>query len=112
MGKVAMFATLSCVEGKGDEMDAVLASQVAAAADLDGVEVYSYHRGEDNEYSFFALFTSQDALQAHGAGRFAEGGHARIHGFAGRSPADEGVYPRRRYRSRHLRRTPRRRASV
>lgn len=66
MGKVAMFATLSCVEGKGDEMDAVLASQVAAAADLDGVEVYSYHRGEDNEYSFFALFTSQDALQAHG----------------------------------------------
>jgi quinol monooxygenase YgiN len=61
-----MVATFACADGKSDEMDAVLAAQVAAAAELDGVEVYSYHRGDGNEYSFFALFTSMEALQAHG----------------------------------------------
>ena len=66
MSKVSMVATFACADGKGDEMDAVLAAQVAAAAELDGVEVYSYHRGEGNEYSFFALFTSMEAMQAHG----------------------------------------------
>lgn len=66
MSKVSMVATFSCVEGKADEMDAVLADQVAAASQLDGVEVYSYHRGEGNQYSFFALFTSMEAMQGHG----------------------------------------------
>ena len=66
MSKVSMVATFTCAHGKGDEMDAVLTAQVAAAADLDGVEVYSYHRGEDNQYSFFALFTSMEAMQGHG----------------------------------------------
>jgi quinol monooxygenase YgiN len=66
MSKVSMVATFSCAEGKADEMDAVLTAQVAAAADLDGVEVYSYHRGEGNTYSFFALFSSLAAMQGHG----------------------------------------------
>ncbi|MDH3540040.1 MAG: antibiotic biosynthesis monooxygenase [Acidimicrobiia bacterium] len=66
MSKVSMVATFSCAEGKEDEMDAVLTAQVAAAAELDGVEVYSYHRGEGNTYSFFALFSSQAAMQGHG----------------------------------------------
>lgn len=66
MSKVAMVATFSCGDGKADEMDAVLTAQVAAAAHLEGVEVYSYHRGEGNEYSFFALFSSIEALQGHG----------------------------------------------
>ncbi|NND74272.1 MAG: hypothetical protein HKN44_04630 [Ilumatobacter sp.] len=66
MSKVAMVATFSCAEGKGDEMDAVLTRQVEAASALDGVEVYSYHRGEGDSYSFFALFTSMDAVQSHG----------------------------------------------
>ena len=61
-----MVATFTCADGRADEMDAVLTAQVAAAADLEGVEVYSYHRGEENRYSFFALFTSMEALQAHG----------------------------------------------
>ena len=65
MSKVAMVATFSCQHGKADEMDEVLAAQVKAASELDGVEVYSYHRGENSEYSFFALFTSGEALQAH-----------------------------------------------
>ena len=66
MSKVSMVATFTCAVGKADEMDAVLTAQVAAAAALEGVEVYSYHRGEDNEYSFFALFSSMEALQGHG----------------------------------------------
>ena len=66
MSKVTMVATFTCADGKTHEMDAVLAAQVAAAAELDGVEVYSYHRGEDNKYSFFALFSSMEAMQAHG----------------------------------------------
>ncbi|MDE0066315.1 MAG: antibiotic biosynthesis monooxygenase [Acidimicrobiaceae bacterium] len=66
MSKVAMVATFTCAEGKNDEMDAALAAQVAAASELEGVEVYSYHRGEGSNYSFFALFTSMESLQAHG----------------------------------------------
>ncbi len=66
MSKVAMVATFTCAEGKNEEMDAALAAQVAAAADLEGVEVYSYHRGEGSNYSFFALFTSMESVQAHG----------------------------------------------
>ena len=66
MSKVSMVASFTCADGKADEMDAVLADQVAAAAELDGVEVYSYHRGEENHYSFFAVFSSMEAMQAHG----------------------------------------------
>ena len=66
MSKVSMVATFSCADGKADEMDAVLTAQVAAVAELDGVEVYSYHRGEGNEFSFFALFSSIEAPQGQG----------------------------------------------
>lgn len=66
MSKMSMVATFSCADGKADEMDAVLARQVEAAAELDGVEVYSYHRGDDNQYSFFALFSSMESMQHHG----------------------------------------------
>jgi quinol monooxygenase YgiN len=66
MSKVSMVATFSCADGKADEMDAVLTAQVVAAAELDGVELYSYHRGEGNAYSFFALFSSMEAMQGHG----------------------------------------------
>lgn len=65
MSKVSMVATFSCKEGRNEEMDAALAAQVAVAAELEGVEVYSYHRGEGNSYSYFALFTSAEAIAAH-----------------------------------------------
>ncbi len=61
-----MVATFECADGRAEEMDAVLIDQVAAASTLDGVEVYSYHRGEGNRYSFFALFSSIQAVQEHG----------------------------------------------
>ena len=66
MSKVSMVATFNCKEGKNDEMDAALAAQVAVAAELDGVEVYSYHRGEGTNYSYFALFSSMEAIQSQG----------------------------------------------
>lgn len=65
MSKVSMVATFTCKEGKNDEMDAALAAQVAVAAELEGVEVYSYHRGEGNNYSYFAMFTSAESIQSH-----------------------------------------------
>jgi quinol monooxygenase YgiN len=66
MSKVSMMGTISCQEGKGDEMEAVLTTMVEAAREEPGVEIYSYHRGEGDTFSFFALMTSQEAMQGHG----------------------------------------------
>lgn len=65
MSKVSMFAKFSCTEGKGDEMDAALAEVVAASAGVDGVESYSYHRGEGGTYWFYALMSSAEVMQTH-----------------------------------------------
>ena len=66
MSKVSMMGTISCQEGKADQMEEVLAAMVEAAREEPGVEIYSYHRGEDDTFSFFALMTSQEAMQGHG----------------------------------------------
>ncbi len=66
MAKVSMIGTISCQAGKADEMAAVLTSMVEAAREEPGVEIYSYHRGADDEFWFFALMTDQDALAGHG----------------------------------------------
>ena len=64
MAKLSIISQFSCVEGQSAAMDAALAAQVAACDGVDGVEIYSYHRGEGDTYGFFALFSSQDAMQA------------------------------------------------
>lgn len=67
MSKVSMIGTFTCVDGENEAMEAAMAAQVAAAADAGGVELYSYHRaGENNSYCFFALFSDQAAMEAHG----------------------------------------------
>lgn len=66
MGKVTMMGTIACQAGKGDEMAEVLARMVEAAKDEPGVEVYSYHRGEGDAFSFFALMSSAESMQGHG----------------------------------------------
>ncbi len=66
MRKVSMFGTITCQDGKADEMAAALATMVEAARQEPGTEVYSYHRGEGNTFWFFALMTDQDAMQSHG----------------------------------------------
>lgn len=66
MSKVSMIGTITCQDGKADEMQAVLTTMVEAARTEPGVEIYSYHRGPDNSFSFFALMTDDAAMQNHG----------------------------------------------
>ena len=66
MSKVSMMGTITCQDGKVDEMAAVLAQMVEAAREEPGVEIYSYHRHEDDTFSFFALMTNAEAMQGHG----------------------------------------------
>ena len=66
MAKVSMMGTISCRDGKHDEMESVLRSMVEAARLEPGVEIYSYHRGDGNTFSFFALMANQEAMQSHG----------------------------------------------
>jgi quinol monooxygenase YgiN len=61
-----MIGTISCQDGKADEMAAVLATMVDAAKEDPGTEIYSYHRGDGNTFYFFALMTSAEAMQGHG----------------------------------------------
>ena len=65
MAKVSVFAKFSCKPGKDSEMDEALRAVVAASESVDGVESYSYHRGEDGKYWFFALMSSPEAAQHH-----------------------------------------------
>ncbi len=66
MSKLSMMGTITCQDGKADEMAAVLADMVQAAKEEPGIEIYSYHRGEGNSFSFFALMSSPEAMQGHG----------------------------------------------
>jgi quinol monooxygenase YgiN len=66
MSKVSMMGTIKCQEGKADEMQAVLSRMVDAAENEPGVEIYSYSRGDDDTFHFFALMTDQNAMAGHG----------------------------------------------
>ncbi len=66
MNKVTMIGTMTCQAGRGDEMEAVLVKMTAAATKEPGVEVYSYHRSEDDRFAFFAVMSDMAATQAHG----------------------------------------------
>ena len=66
MSKVSMIGTITCQDGKADEMEAVLARMVEAAENEPGTEIYSYHRGPDDRFWFFALMESEEAMQQHG----------------------------------------------
>ncbi|HEC08763.1 MAG TPA: antibiotic biosynthesis monooxygenase [Acidimicrobiales bacterium] len=68
MGKVSVFGTIECQQGRGDEMAEVLTAMVEAAEDEPGVEIYSYHRGEGDQFWFFALMTDAESMQNHGRG--------------------------------------------
>jgi quinol monooxygenase YgiN len=66
MSKVSVMGTLTCQDGKAEQMEAVLTAMVEAARGEPGVEIYSYHRGKDNTFWFFALMADQEAMQSHG----------------------------------------------
>ena len=63
MSKVSVMGTLKCQDGKAEEMEAVLAAMVEAAGTEPGVEIYSYHRGDDNTYWFFALMSDGESMR-------------------------------------------------
>jgi quinol monooxygenase YgiN len=66
MAKVSMTGTITCQDGKRDEMEQVLRAMVDAARLEPGVEIYSYHRGDGNTFSFFALMANEEAMHSHG----------------------------------------------
>jgi len=66
MSKVSVMGTLTCQDGKAEEMGQVLTAMVEAARGEPGVEIYSYHRGKDNTFWFFALMADQESMQNHG----------------------------------------------
>ncbi len=66
MSKITMVGSFTCQDGKAEEMEAVLTAMVEAARDEPGVEIYSYHRGDNNTYWFFALMTDAESMQGHG----------------------------------------------
>jgi quinol monooxygenase YgiN len=66
MSKVSVMGTFTCQDGKVEEMEAALTAMVVAASDEPGVEIYSYHRGEENTFWFFALMADEEAMQNHG----------------------------------------------
>jgi quinol monooxygenase YgiN len=66
MSKVSMLGTFRCQGGKAEEMEAVLTAMVDAARNEPGVEVYSYHRGAENTFWFFALMADEESMQSHG----------------------------------------------
>jgi quinol monooxygenase YgiN len=66
MSKVSVMGTFTCRDGKAEEMEKVLAAMVEAAGDEAGVEIYSYHRGEENTFWFFALMADGESMQSHG----------------------------------------------
>jgi quinol monooxygenase YgiN len=66
MSKVSVMGTFTCQDGKGEETEAVLAKMVEAARGEPGVEIYSYHRGPENTFWFFALMADEGSMQHHG----------------------------------------------
>ena len=66
MGKVSMMGSFKCKAGMDGEMEAVLMSMVAAARSEPGVEIYSYHRGEQGVFWFFALMADEESAEQHG----------------------------------------------
>lgn len=66
MSKVSVMGTITCQDGRAEEMADVLTRMVEAARGEPGVEVYSYHRGGENTFWFFALMTDAEAMERHG----------------------------------------------
>lgn len=66
MSKVSVMGTFTCQDSKAQEMEAVLAAMVEAARGEPGVEIYSYHRSDDNTFWFFALMADEASMQHHG----------------------------------------------
>lgn len=70
MTKISLIAKLTAADGKAEELQAALAPLAAAGAEESGLEVYSFHRSNDDENVIYAfeLYADQAALEVHGKG--------------------------------------------
>ncbi len=86
MSKITLIAKLTAAEGKTDEFEAALTTMVEASNEEAGLEIYSAHRGDDNIYWFFELYTDGDALAVHGKGDGMKAAMKAIADFMGAPP--------------------------
>ncbi|MEM7324624.1 MAG: putative quinol monooxygenase [Actinomycetota bacterium] len=70
MAKISLLAKLTAADGKVDELNAALATLASAGDEESGLEIYSFHRSNDDENVIYAfeLYTDQAALDVHGKG--------------------------------------------
>jgi len=68
MSKISLIAKLPCAEGQNEGFEAALAAMITASNEEAGLEIYSAHKGADNNYWFFELYTDQAAVDVHGKG--------------------------------------------
>lgn len=71
MGKVAAVAVLTAVEGKAEELKAVLTELVAAVGEGEpGTVVYALHQDQEdaNQFWFYELYADDEAAAAHSSG--------------------------------------------
>jgi quinol monooxygenase YgiN len=82
MSKISLIAKLTAAEGKADELEAALHGVIEAAAEEEGLEVYSAHAVDDEPgvYYFFELYRDQAAVDVHGKG---DGMRAAMGAFGG-----------------------------
>lgn len=68
MSKISLIAKLPCAEGQNEGFEAALTDMIEASNEEAGLEIYSAHRGSDNNYWFFELYSDQAAVDVHGKG--------------------------------------------
>ncbi len=70
MSKISLIAKLTAADGKATELENALRDVIDAAAEEDGLEVYSAHAASDDPgvYYFFELYRDQAAIDVHGQG--------------------------------------------
>lgn len=68
MSKISLIAKLTCNEGADEDFEKALAGLIEASNEEAGLEIYSAHKGDDNIYWFFELYSDSDALTVHGRG--------------------------------------------
>jgi quinol monooxygenase YgiN len=66
MSKISLIAKIPCAEGQNEGLEAALADLIEASNEEAGLEIYSAHKGDDNIYWFFEMYTDQAALDVHG----------------------------------------------
>ncbi len=88
MSKISLIAKLTAADGKGPELEAALASLIAAAEEEAGLEVYSAHadRANPGVYYFFEMYADGDALAIHGKGDAMKSAMGALGGLLGGRP--------------------------